>query len=212
MKIILSSLLVIIFFVLLILNIKPTIPVAGIVPHHDTANILIDEFFQNFKTDKNIEVFLIGPNHLEIETTTDYSISVPSEFIKKYLPNAKITPYILKRNTPISELESLSKKISPLVKDKKAILIASVDFSHNLTSNEADKRDEVTLQAIKDFNYQKLMLLNSEYLDSPASIVTLLMVMDSLNKKNFKILSHTNSAKLLGPSVTNTTSYFTILF
>jgi len=211
LKIVFSFLLVLILLVFLILSL-PQNYYGGIVPHHDTANILIDQFFKEFKTDKNIEVFLIGPNHLEIETTTDYSISVPSEFIKKYLPNAKITYYILKRNTSIQELESISQKIVPLVKEKKAIVIASVDFSHNLSSLEADKRDDITLSAIKDFDYQKLMSLNSEYLDSPASVVTLLMTVKSLGLKDFKILNHTNSAKLLGPSVTSTTSYFTILF
>jgi MEMO1 family protein len=206
------SLLVTFFLGILIVKIKPTLPIAGIVPHHDVANILIDNFFQKFKTDKKINVYLIGPDHTESNSLNDQSITVPSEFIKKYLPNSKIIPCVLKRNTSISELESFSNKITSEVKKGNTIIIASVDFSHNLTSKEADKRDEVTFQAIKDFDYQKLMSLNSEYLDSPASIVALLITMESLGKKNFEILSHTNSAKLLGPSVTNTTSYFTIIF
>lgn len=211
MKIAFSLLLVLIFLVLLIIS-RPKNYIAGIVPHHDVANILIDQFFQKFKTDKKLNVYLVGPDHSESYSLNDQSITVPSEFIKKYLPNSKIIPYVLKRNTPISEIESLSQKISPEVKKGDAIIIASVDFSHNLTSNEADKRDDVTISAIKNSDYQKLMSLNSEYLDSPASIVLLLIVMDSLGKKDFTVLAHTNSAHLLGPSVTSTTSYFTILF
>lgn len=211
MKLAFSFLLVLIFFALVIIF-RPQNYVGGIVPHHDTANLLIDQFFQKIKTYKKINVYLVGPDHSESNNINDHSILVPSKFIKKYLPNSKIIPYVLKRNTPLEELKSLSEKITPEIKKGSAVIIASVDFSHNLTPQEANIKDEETLTAIKNFDYQKLMSLNSDYLDSPASVVTLLMNMESLNKKNFEILSHTNSAKLLGSSVTNTTSYFTILF
>jgi AmmeMemoRadiSam system protein B len=212
--------------------------IGGIVPHHDTAEAIINSFFQKFKTEDAIDVIILAPNHYEkginnvlstkniypdliqdnlaeideIVVNFDHSISVPTSFINKYLPNSKIIPLIFKKETTLSSLKKISIILSEHLKNKKTIIICSTDFSHNLFPNEAEKRDEITLQAIKDFDYKKIMTFSSEYIDSPQSLVSLLLVMENLNIKNFRMLDHSNSAKILGPTTTNTTSYFTIIF
>lgn len=210
----------------------------GIVPHHDTASKIIDSFSQNFKTDQPLDVIILAPNHLELGTSNilgdnniypdlrvnnlvnidtatvskEYAITTPASFIKKYLPKAKIIPLIFKKQTSLDNLDKLSDLLTDYLKQGNAIILASVDFSHNLMPQESEKRDAITLYAMRNFDYQKITNLNSEYLDSPQSIIVLLKVMEKLGIEKFRILDHSNSAKILGPSITNTTSYFSVLF
>lgn len=141
----------------------------------------------------------------------DQTITAIMPFVKYYLPNAKVVPLLLSGFMTKEDAVILSEALSELVSDT-IVIVASVDFSHYLTSPNAKVKDSVTLDLIKEFNYDRLLFLNSEYLDSPPSIVTLLMTMEYIDSTEIKILHHTDSGEMQKDDSIETTSYYSIVF
>ncbi len=132
-------------------------------------------------------------------------------FISYYDNTVRIVPLILRQNMTREQLQGLSQSIADSVDDK-TVVVASVDFSHYLNSDEAEKNDEKTLKAMEGHDYGALLQMNSDYLDSPEAIVTLLQVMEQLDIKKSEILHHANSGRLMDESFAQTTSYFGTIF
>ncbi len=143
---------------------------------------------------------------------TEHSMGSLMPFIKFYLPAARVVPIILHHDVSRNEAINLGKSIAEFLKDDKCIILASVDFSHYLTKNEAEKRDKETIQALYSKNLGRIFSMGNEYLDSPASIGVLFSAMEELGVNDFKILENTNSGVLLGNDLIETTSYMTIAF
>jgi MEMO1 family protein len=144
--------------------------------------------------------------------SNDHSIATLIPYIKYYLPQCMIVPIILSHNMNLSEVNILSDFISEESKNSNSVIIASVDFSHNLTSEKADENDELTLETIKTHEYEKLFKLDNAFLDSPPSIVTLLQTMKNTGNLKSDILQHTNSGKISGNYWNDATSYFSIVY
>ncbi|MGI6686287.1 MAG: AmmeMemoRadiSam system protein B [Bacillota bacterium] len=132
-------------------------------------------------------------------------------FIKYYLPDTKVVPLILHHSLTIDEAGALGDKLADLMNED-TLILASVDFSHYLTSNEAEIKDKETIFALQTGNLGRIFTMGDDYLDSPPSIGVLFRAMHKLGMKNFTILNHTNSGILLGNKNMETTSYITLLF
>lgn len=137
-------------------------------------------------------------------------------FIKKTMPNAEIVPIIVKDAVSREEQGNL---ISFLHDNLPAdsLLIASLDFSHYLTSAEANKADEQTLKIISELNIDGIKNLNPESrpdnVDSKAVLEIFLSVMKQRQAVDFKLTAHSNSAQLIGDlDLPETTSYIVGLF
>lgn len=141
----------------------------------------------------------------------EHSIGAEVAFIKYYMPQAKIVPIILKHEVTAAELDALSDQLAPLVTPS-TVLVSSVDFSHYLTSPQAQLKDQETQNSIQTFNYQRILSYSHDHLDSPGSIVTLLKVMQKLGATNSYMLYHTNSGEILKQPFVSTTSYFCIAY
>ncbi len=111
-------------------------------------------------------------------------------FLAYYLPNTKVIPFALKKNIDPILLERFSQQLisaSPHV-----VVIASIDFSHGLNHDQAVERDTRTESLIRDHNYSVIEKLSSEYLDSPASLISTLKIIQTKSLSS-EILVHTDS-------------------
>ena len=90
--------------------------------------------------------------------------------------------------------------------------MASVDFSHYLTRQEAEDKDKETLKVIEAKNLDTLFTMGNDYLDSPAALGSLFLTMENLDISDLTLLDHTNSGILMGNDMIETTSYMTMLF
>src|SRR3990167_7631589 len=154
---------------------------------------------------------LTSYNFVQIDNNSvanDHSMGTSMPFIKYYLPDTQVVPIILSGKMTQKETENLASVLSTL----DLPIIASVDFSHYLTSVEAQKKDSETLRILETFNIERLFSLNNDYLDSPPSIATLLYSIQKMGKTNFKILQNTNSGILTNDHTSPTTSYFSIIY
>ena len=136
----------------------------------------------------------------------EHSIKTIIPFIKYYFPEAKVVPIILTSRHDQSMSLVLAQKISLLLEDKKTLILSSIDFSHYLDLATAEQNDQVSLEAIYNRDYSLLSNLNSDYLDSPPTLIVLLEAMRLLETNDFELIDHSNSAKILGGDQ-NTTSY-----
>ncbi|OGY92081.1 MAG: AmmeMemoRadiSam system protein B [Candidatus Komeilibacteria bacterium RIFCSPLOWO2_02_FULL_48_11] len=167
------------------------------------------------KADTDIIRTLIAAGVVRVDeknVVNEHSLGGHLPFIRHYLPRAKIIPIMLKKEGNEDNIKMLVEQIKPYLSQAGVALVAAVDFSHNLPSSEAAKNDGETLAAMKNFNYQKLFKFGNEHLDSPSSIVALLLAMRSLGIDDLEVINNTNSARLLEFDNLETTSYFDIRF
>lgn len=143
--------------------------------------------------------------------TNEQSVGTIVPYIKYFLPDTKIVPIILKSDFDLKDGKNLANFLTEFSGDG-AVIVASIDFSHYLTGFEAREKDRVILEAIKSYDVRKILSFNSDFLDSPGSLVTLLMSMENIQKTGFEVLNHTNSGEILGNGVIPTTSYFLLAF
>ncbi len=141
----------------------------------------------------------------------EHSVGGIVPFLKYYIPNAKIVPIILSGNLTMDQIRSLVEAVAPKI-NKKTVVIASVDFSHYQIKSQAEANDEITLRLMQMKDYPQIMRLNSAYVDSPPSIITLLMIMEKKGKNEFNLIYHTNAGEILKDTSHEVTSYFSFVF
>lgn len=142
----------------------------------------------------------------------EHSVAGMMPFISYYLPKTTVVPIILKSSTNFEEVKTLAGQLRNYLEKREAILVAPVDFSHYLTSREADEKDRETLSLIEGFDQAKLLTLGSDHLDSPASITAIMLSLKGLGKNKMDVIYHTNSGKIQKDALEKTTSYFSMVF
>ena len=138
--------------------------------------------------------------------TTEHSVAGIMPAIKYYLPEARVVPLILSGETTPAEARQLGEALATRWSEG-TVVVAAVDFSHDLIQSQAEQRDAVTLKALRENDADTLFTLDNQYLDSPPSIATLMAAVTALHANEFVLLEHTNSGALLHDELAPTTSY-----
>jgi poly-gamma-glutamate synthesis protein (capsule biosynthesis protein) len=172
--------------------------------------------YGTLKTDKEKIDYLVNQRAAKINETifdNEHGIYGITSFIKKTFPSAKIIPIVFRANTKKEELDKLVSSLQPLMNEH-TMIIASVDFSHYLPSDQADLHDAESREAISGFDTDKIFSFDPvKNFDSPSSIYTVVSLMKKIGVTDLNILQNTNSAKLANDlSIQSTTSYFTMYF
>jgi MEMO1 family protein len=164
-----------------------------------TDDVLTNKFLADFNIKEQPLIF-----------ENEHAINGIIPFIKYYFPEATILPIILNSYTDISEVNKLSKWLGENL-DSKTLIIYSIDFSHYLAKEEAEKKDELTKEAIINNDLSKIMKFNNDYVDSPSSLVTALTLAKAMNWQ-INFIYHSNSFDLAPIKNYQTTSHFVISF
>jgi len=144
----------------------------------------------------------------------EHSISGLIPYLAYYLPGTKVLPLTVKSELNLTGIRQLSNKLTALLPSD-AVVVASVDFSHFLTSAEADKNDrfsEAALSSLNAFDIISLGARFNDYLDSPPSIGILLTWLKQNKISHHKLLFHANSGKLANNYTDPVTSYFVMAY
>jgi len=155
---------------------------------------------------------LLKFNEIKVEEKifqNEHSINGETAFVKKIFPVTKFLPIVLKPSVDQDEAEKLAEYLFKIFNNRKILVLASVDFSHYKDSATAQINDKISIDAIKNFSFDKIYDLD---IDSPASIYVLLKFSE-LSGANFELLNNANSAILADkPGLNSTTSYVTGYF
>lgn len=142
--------------------------------------------------------------------STEHSIFNITPYVNYYFREAKIVPIILSGRVTEDQARKLGEYLANYLNNE-TIIIASVDFSHYLSTEQANVNDAVSRKAILNRDYKKLYSLNNDYLDSPAAAVTVLTAATKIEANEVEIIRQANMAEAIGSgSISNSTSYFTI--
>jgi len=145
--------------------------------------------------------------------SSEHSVAGVMPYIKYFLPEVKVVPLIVKSTLTRKQLDQLSEAIADQTDDH-TVIVASVDFSHYLTAKEAEHNDTITAGIIEKLDTEAVLLLNNDFVDSPASIGIFLETMKHFGAVQSQLLNHSNSGFLehtLRPTG-GVTSYFVYSF
>lgn len=144
---------------------------------------------------------IVETGHCPVSTDEDIF-----QFYKKIFPNAKFLPVILKSSVNAEQAKDLAEKIYEISKNKKILVLGSIDFSHYKDSITAQTHDKTSLAAIKNSSFAEIYGLD---IDSPASLYAI-MDYSRMQGAEFELLNNSNSAILAGKQdLEETTSYVT---
>lgn len=118
----------------------------------------------------------------------EHGIYNHAPFIKKFFPEAKIVPIVLKWKIPKEKTEALAEWLNKNL-PADSLVLASVDFSHYIPVEAADFHDWSSYATIKNFDYDNVYDLE---IDSPSSIYTVLKLMEASGYKKAERFAHTN--------------------
>jgi len=138
--------------------------------------------------------------------TTEHSVAGIMPAIAYYLPGARVVPLIIRGDAEPEAAERLGRALASQL-DGDTLLVAAVDFSHDLVSSAAERNNAVTLTALRGGDSATLFTLDNTYLDSPESIAVLMASMVAAGAGPFVLTADTNSAALHGDELAPTTSY-----
>lgn len=130
-------------------------------------------------------------------------------FIKKYLPEAKVLPLVLKSNLSDGEADALAKTLSKTARSKRILVVLSADFSHYKTSKEAQADDKRSLEVLLSGDIERVE--DAEIDTRPGLRVVMGYARDIAD--DFLPLNNSNSAVLADKTdIKETTSYITGYF
>ncbi|MGE5380079.1 MAG: AmmeMemoRadiSam system protein B, partial [Methylocystaceae bacterium] len=141
----------------------------------------------------------------------EHSVAGLIPLLHHYLPNARVAPVILQHEVSLNDVDALLDGLQPFM-NQKAIILASVDFSHYLTRPQAQNNDQYTLKLMRNFDYTILLQLDSDYLDSPAALACAFRYAERNGIKSFQLIDNSNSGIIIRNDNMETTSYFTLVF
>lgn len=186
-------------------------------PNHDDegyAQVLTSELawatpFGTVHPDHDRIHALIGDGLVSVDEavlSTEHSVAGIMPAIAYYLPGARVVPLIIRADAGVEDAERLGRALASQL-DGTTLLVAAVDFSHDLTSSAAQRNNAVTLAALRAGDRATLFTLDNRYLDSPESIAVMMAAMKSVGSGPFTLTADTNSAAMRGDELAPTTSY-----
>jgi AmmeMemoRadiSam system protein B len=140
----------------------------------------------------------------------EHSVGILIPFLKYYFPRSKVVPILIDVSARDSRLDELRDVLSQVLKDKKVLVLLSMDFSHHSISSIADARDLKAKEVISSMDAKGARDLR---VDSRKGLRLLLELLNQVGCDAVQFNEHTNSARLTGKlNQTDVTSYFTIYF
>jgi len=196
-----------------------------VAPNHVGATGDIITSFKDWQVWDNVfcdtdiveKIYKKRPDGYEITENDDrmeeeHAVSVLIPYIKYYLPDAKVAPFLLNRRLTLETVYNFAKILSDEINasGKKVLFIGSIDFSHYLPISFAKENDKITEAAILNKNYRKIQEFSNEYVDSPQSLNTFLLYLENMGVNNIEILYNSDMSEFYGEGINETTSYFII--
>jgi AmmeMemoRadiSam system protein B len=131
-------------------------------------------------------------------------------YIAHFLPDTRVVPVVFRYQMSTLEREQLVESVMSLIRTGEVFVVSSIDFSHYLSQEEAEMKDEETLEALHQYDMNRIARYGSDHLDSPGSLLTLLRIGQELEATDITVLRHGNSADSIRGRNSSTTSHFTL--
>ena len=135
----------------------------------------------------------------------EHSISGMIPVLARYFPGARVLPLALRGVTSPARVAALARSVAGLL-DGSTLVIAAVDFAHDIDAVFAPERDHETAATMRSGNIVRMLSYGNEHVDSPQSIAVAMIVARLSGATTFRVLAESDSSKFGGPR-TDATSY-----
>jgi len=119
-------------------------------------------------------------------TEQEHGIFNHIPFIKKYFPQAKITPLIIKEQLTLEQSLQLADFLKDNLGDESLVMV-SADFSHYLPENTALFHDQASISALANFDYEFVRNMD---VDTPSSILCQMIYMNKKFAQQFVLVDN----------------------
>jgi AmmeMemoRadiSam system protein B len=161
--------------------------------------LLANRFLADFQLTENPDVF-----------ENEHSIGAIAPFVRNYFPQAKIMPIVLSSYATQKDSEAVSQWLFENIGED-GLVIFSIDFSHYLTKELADQKDDKTRQLILDREIGEIIRLGNDNVDCPPALAASLLYAQKKGLST-EIVRNGNSFDFSQEKPSRTTSYFTVRF
>jgi AmmeMemoRadiSam system protein B len=141
----------------------------------------------------------------------EHGLYVPMGFLRQFFPQATFVPMAISPHFDNGRLREMA-EILETSASAETLWVASTDFSHEHTINDAAIYDKETIQTIANFDYAKLEQYTDDHLDSPAAMMTVMYAVQEAGGKNWKTWYESHGAIILGKNDLVGTSYVSGIF
>ena len=127
----------------------------------------------------------------------EHSIEVQVPFVQKVLPKAKIVPIVMGFPSE-TNIRMLAGALAKVLKERKALVIASTDMSHFLKQKEAEAADKSTIELVQTQNIPALLRKierNENVLCGGAAVVTALLYAQKSGSAAVTVLRRADSTE-----------------
>ncbi len=128
--------------------------------------------------------------HEESAAPNEHGIGALTAFVKRSMPRARIVPLIVHESLTPQDAREIGEAVAALSPD--AVMIASIDMSHNLPQNAAAFHDEVTLRQIESGGLDDVNL----EIDSNATLRILQAFNAAHGTERFALTHHGSSLQM----------------
>lgn len=136
----------------------------------------------------------------------EHGVTIPMRYLVNYFPETRFVPMIFSPFYNEKELEEAADFLTNLLPPD-TLYILALDFSHNTTLEEAMARNEESINAIKEFDYSRILEFEDDNLDSPVATIVFLKTMSKLNALHFEVWNNSHAALIRNDPALQGTSY-----
>jgi len=166
--------------------------------------------FGSINADQALIKTLINSHLADLDTdnfNSEHSVCGLVSFIKIHFPESKITPMILKANVSKEQAANLGEFLSQNCDN--CLLITSIDFSHDVSQKQTEINDARSIKILQNLDEESLDQVVS---DSLPVLQVLFSYLQEKEVNKGKLITNSNSVKIIGKNLSSVTSYITMLF
>lgn len=130
----------------------------------------------------------------------EHAVEVHLPFLQCVLGDFKLLPIVM-GDQKREYCRDLGETLGRVLHEKNALLVASTDLSHYYPAEIANRLDSVVIDAVKSFDYDRLMLdldENRAEACGGGPIVAVMLALHRLGVKKMTVLHHCNSGDVIG--------------
>lgn len=148
----------------------------------------------------------------EAAMQADHAVAGLIPYVKYYLPAVSVSAVLLQNTAEDARIEALSEEIAGYLREKRALLVCSIDFSHYLMPEQTARHDGETRRALESYDYAAVSRFTDDNVDSPHSLKVFMKNAEIFGAVHF--FDHSSSDRILALPLGDpvyqegTTSYF----
>jgi AmmeMemoRadiSam system protein B len=135
----------------------------------------------------------------------EHSLEIQLPFLQQVLGTFTLLPVMLGEpltsDRSLAACRELSAALAKLLRDRKALIVASTDLAHLYDYNDVVRHDSVVIELVERFDIEGLaraLIEGRGQACGGAPVVTALLTAQALGANRAKVLHHTNSGDVTG--------------